>query len=968
MKKAPAILSALMVMVMVIIQLGTAFAYNDGSGYWLEDFKYADNTQPKGWTFITYNGTSTATVLSRKLHVNVNAGIDNEVGFYADLPKSITGSNVTVEFRFTIGNNLITDTWGFFQNDISYMMINGNRLYLYHDGENIQEWDIMYENHTYNFKIVYNFVAKTYDIYIVDETDSNNNRALEGAGFRNTAAAEVSRVKFAVVSSQGTTFDLDYVYVYIPSELISVLPTTNYTSDTSIAVSDPTYSLKFLLPKEMLSLKWNIKNNNPYPRLVKVDISLCHQDNSMSKCFSFEKAFDAYASNEIIARMKLPEDINTCKLNINAQAQPFNPSVNYYVSPNGSDTNAGTQSSPFKTIDRAKEAVRQLKASEGLPFGGVGINLMEGNHSIDKTITLTNEDSGSISSPVIYKSCAGGNAVITGDYSLPANAFTAVTDSEVLSKIPPNARNSVLQLDLKSLGFYDYTELTYEMQNNSILPSPSNLYVDNELQTLARYPNTGYSTMGAITNNTTFAYSGSQPANWVNASDAWVCGFFAYDWHNEKIKISSINTQAKTIKVDRNPVYGMNSNQRYYVYNLIEELDSPGEWYLNRATGILYYYPKAPLNGKKISLSRFTDDIFRLSDCKYVYFQGLNFQNTCAGAFNVINCRNIQIAGCNFNGIGKRVVNISGGKNCGVISSNIKDCGKGGIYLSGGDRNTLTPANHYAINCDISNFNTEIMTYQPAIDLSGCGNKASHNKIHNAPHNGIEIRGNDCLVEYNEFYNLCTQTRDSGAVYGGADWTLRGNIIIGNLFHDIKVYSGDIRTVYLDDVLSGTTICNNTFYDVDIAVFIHGGRDNNIYHNIIADSNQSIKSQDKSPDAITNPNGVIVTNYNKMPVTSQLWISRYPHISNILQDDPTYPKYNRVADNVIYNTPAISLSLRTYLYGTVSNNIRYTTDPGFTSISADNFSLSPTSRVFADIPGFTVAEETAGLYADLYRE
>ncbi len=218
MRKTKMVFAALIAMVMVTIQLGTALAYDSGSGYWFEDFKYADNSQPTGWTFNYNNGSSTATVLNEKLHVNIIQ--NNEIDLAVNLPVAFSGSEVITEFRFSIGNGQITDSWGFFKNDMAYMMIHDKRLYLYHDGANLVEWDIMEANHTYNFKIVYNFDDKIYDIYIVDETNSANNRHLEGAGFKVDTATALSKIALDLNSSSGTTIDFDYFHVYTSEKLL----------------------------------------------------------------------------------------------------------------------------------------------------------------------------------------------------------------------------------------------------------------------------------------------------------------------------------------------------------------------------------------------------------------------------------------------------------------------------------------------------------------------------------------------------------------------------------------------------------------------------------------------------------------------------------------------------------------------------------------------------------------------------
>ena len=757
------------------------------------------------------------------------------------------------------------------------------------------------------------------------------------------------------------------ILVYVPSAAFATtaLPINNATTDATIVFAQPVYSA--LTPGGSNIITLSITNNSPTPRIITLSASVRHQNNIISKSYYFKKAFSEYSTIETKLKMVMPQDISSCSLSLNAQAQNFSPSVNYYVSPTGSDTNTGTQSSPFKSIQHARDLVRQLKNTSGLPFGGIAVYLLAGEYSVNQTISFTEQDSGSVSSPIIYSAYPGADVRFTGAYNIPSSAFSAVTDSAVLQRIPSAARVNVLQADLKSLGFQDYSDMTYSLQNEGETPSTSQFFVNDQLQSLAKWPNTGYATMGAVTNNNTFVYSGTEPSSWENAEDAWVSGFFGADYWNEKIGISAINTNNSMITLEQNAIWNsMKAGQRYYVYNLLEELDTPGEWYLNRNTGMLYYYPNGSLLDQKIRLSKFMSDMFSVNNCQYVQFSNIKFEDTCDNAVSVQNSNHVLIAGCSFSGIGRQAVDISGGSSCGILSSDIYDCGKGGVFVRGGDRPTLTRGNHYVRNCEIYNFSTEKMTYSPAVLLNGCGNTISHNRIHDGPHEGIDLSGNDQTIEYNEMYNVCTQTGDCGAIYCARDWTQRGNVITGNLLHDFTGWSGNVRAIYLDDMISGTLVKQNTLYNVGSAIFIHGGRDNTVLNNIIANSSGSIWEQDCDPSLIA-PERELVTNYNAMPVTSTLWMNKYPHISNILQDEPSMPKYNNISGNLIYKTVNISYSSNMAKTATITNNIRTTTDPGFTNASGNDYTLKSNSSVYTLIPNFTTASEKAGMYTDNYR-
>ncbi|HWH69082.1 MAG TPA: right-handed parallel beta-helix repeat-containing protein, partial [Candidatus Sulfotelmatobacter sp.] len=138
------------------------------------------------------------------------------------------------------------------------------------------------------------------------------------------------------------------------------------------------------------------------------------------------------------------------------------------------------------------------------------------------------------------------------------------------------------------------------------------------------------------------------------------------------------------------------------------------------------------------------------------------------------------------------------------------------------------------------------------IALNGCGNRASHNLIHDGPRMGIMFGGNNLVIEYNHIRHMNLETEDTGAVYtGGRDWLgSRGTVIRYNYFHDILGYGHDDQGrwrsphfawgVYLDDNTGGVDVIGNIVVRAHRAgIHLHNGRDNHILNNLFLDSVQN---------------------------------------------------------------------------------------------------------------------------------
>ena len=637
----------------------------------------------------------------------------------------------------------------------------------------------------------------------------------------------------------------------------------------------------------------------------------------------------------------------------------------FFVSPQGNDTNSGTKAQPFKTLEAARDAVRKSDHNQK-----VIVWLRAGMYERRKPFELTSEDSGSPGKPVFYLAWPGEEVRIVGGKLV--RGWKPVTDEAVLKRLVPAARDRVFQADLKTLSLKDYGQ---------VKGGGLELFFEDKPMTLARWPNEGFvNIVGLVEPNTVnvrgtkgsktgkFMYEGDRPKRWIGENDVWVHGYWFWDWSDERQKVESIDTEKRIISVVP-PFhhYGYRLGQWFYGMNILAELDTPGEWYLDRETGILYFWPPTPIEKGRAVVS-VSDTLMSLTDVSHAAIQGVIFE-ACRGTAVVIkDCAHTQIAGCVLRNLGGKAIQIKGGRENGVVACDIYGTGSGGIGLQGGERTSLTAGGHFADNNHIHHYGRWNRMHTPAIALNGVGNRAAHNLIHDAPHMAIAFGGNDHVIELNEIHNVCLESNDAGAIYAGRDWTMRGTVIRHNYLHHITGFrERGCVGVYLDDMFCGTKIYGNIFYQVTRAAFIGGGRDCLIENNIFVDCRPSLHIDARAMRwARYHVNTTMTQRLKAMPYTSELWRKRYPKLVSILEDEPAAPKGNIVARNISYGGRWDEVSNDARPYITFLDNC-VNQDPFFEGAPPKTFHLrddSPAYKVgFKPIPF-----EKIGLYEDVYRK
>jgi hypothetical protein len=542
--------------------------------------------------------------------------------------------------------------------------------------------------------------------------------------------------------------------------------------------------------------------------------------------------------------------------------------VEFYVSTTGSDTNAGSQSQPFATLERARDEARRLKQDGTLPKGGLTIWLQGGDYLRTNALQLSAADSGTPDAPIAWRASQGEPVRLLGGRKLAG--FEPVTDPAILERLPENARGHVRQANLRALGISDFGKMSSRGFGRPQTAAHCELFFGGRPMTLARWPNEGTfeKIAGVPESGATrdehggnigkleegFLYSGDRPRQWKDISDLWVHGYWSWDWANSYERVASIDLEHRLIKTTAPyGLYGFRKGQRFHFLNVLEELDQPGEWFLDRKTGMLYFWPpdkpqRSSDRAPEMLLSLLAEPLLKLTDVSHVTFRGLILEATRSSAVQIRGGNSNLIAGCLIRNIGDYGVTIEGGTGHGVLSCDIFDTGDGGVSLEGGDRQTLRPGAHFVENCHFVRQGRWSKCYVPAVLIGGVGQRASHNLIHDHPHCAILFNGNDHLIDFNEIHHIALETGDVGAIYTGRDYTYRGNRIRHNFIHHTGGVGMGSMGVYMDDCVSGTEISGNVFYEVQRAAFLGGGRDHQVVNNIFVGCNHAVELDGRGLD------------------------------------------------------------------------------------------------------------------------
>lgn len=542
----------------------------------------------------------------------------------------------------------------------------------------------------------------------------------------------------------------------------------------------------------------------------------------------------------------------------------------YYVSEKGNDDFSGRLDSPnfsrndgpFRTIEKAKQVVRE-KIRWGMN-SEITIIIRGGEYCIDSTLEFNHEDSGRNGFSVIYKSYPNEEVILNGGYYI---------------KEWEKYKGNIYKTNVGRNVF-------------------STMYENDKRVVKARYPNEGYKSVNKLVEynpNLMFNFIKDDIPPTSIIQDIEVCIWPGgpkgeWSWIIENKSVKEIDYSNGIITLNEGTTYEIGKGSRYYVQGVLEYLDSPGEFYLDKKNGDLYYWPiSLPINDQKICIPKL-NKIIQLEDygedkaVSNIIFEGITLINTdisndfnnsfdSALIFLGYNSKNITIKDCKLHNSGDNgIMLFTKAESNTIYGNDIFNIGRNGVFLEGGmDSIKYINKNNKIMNNHIYNIG-EIIGHGKGISLHNSGdNIISHNRIHNVPRSGINITSSiagsiigktidgifvtkenakqfahsrNNVIEYNDISNCAEDSEDVGLIYFWGVGT--GNVINNNYLHDSDVPFSFAAGIYLDDGSNDVTVTNNLITRLQnknkngvltSALYVKGVG-NNIINNIVVDNDE----------------------------------------------------------------------------------------------------------------------------------
>jgi hypothetical protein len=470
-----------------------------------------------------------------------------------------------------------------------------------------------------------------------------------------------------------------------------------------------------------------------------------------------------------------------------------------FVAPDGNDADNGSITAPFASMDRAKEAVRKLKGDSNII-----VYFRGGEYSITKPIEFDNRDSGS--------------------------AARRITYSAYQNEIP------IFNAGVKIENWEPYKDGIWKSSLKNVM-SFRNLYVNGGKTQRGRYPNVDeYLKLPADPTETGYIIEKGIIENIKNYQDSLEIGINV-EWMSKKMRISKFEEQEKSTKITINPIEWEAINKGpqgwkilggnvYWLENALQFVDSEGEWFLDKSTNTVYYYPRKyedmktanvfagglesiikingtsasrisniAINGIKfIGTGWIRPDTAGFVDVQANSIIPVNMANSkdsqyrhtlkkekMPGAIHIFYGDDIEIKDCEFTNIAAgAIVFEEGGRNINIENNKLTDIGGNGIevssdYYKAMDKNIF----HKAVTIKNNYLENVANEYYGGVGILAyyvTGLTIENNWVKNASYSGISAgwgwaaqeavdEAKDYIIRNNRVEDYMRRLRDGGGIY-----------------------------------------------------------------------------------------------------------------------------------------------------------------------------------------------------------
>jgi hypothetical protein len=557
-------------------------------------------------------------------------------------------------------------------------------------------------------------------------------------------------------------------------------------------------------------------------------------------------------------------------------------SATLYVAPDGNDAWTGRfekrtgNDGPFATLPAALRAARGL-----LPNGGVAIQLRGGTYALGAPVQLTPEESGrNPEQPLSIIAYPGEKPVLSGGRAITGWKKAPQKPGLWQAEIP----------EVKNGSWYFRS-----------------LFLNGERKQRARTPNQGFFRIAGGSPEgkpAKFHFkAGDVKPEWASSGGLELIALLA--WSNIRMEIKAVDTNSNVVTLSTNPrPSNQESNARYYIENAPDALDAPGEWYLDRKTGVLSYLaePNQDITKAEIIAPVLTNIFILRGDpidknaVRHIHLRGLTFSFTdwsmpqegyadtqaavaTRGDLFAEYASDLVVEDCTFTQLGNYAIEL--GRGCHgnrIIGNEISSMGAGGIRIGEpAKRQAQFDANFGNVLTDNHIHHLGII-YPPAVGvliLQSGTNRVAYNHIHHLYYTAVSVGWNwgyqetpcrENVVEFNHMHDIGqNMLSDMGAVY-----TLgiqKGTTVRNNLIHDVSSFTYGGWGLYPDEGSTDILFENNIVYHCKSAGFHqHYGKENIVRNNIFAFNreNQIMRTRPEPHISFIFTNNIVLQDSGKL--------------------------------------------------------------------------------------------------------
>ena len=661
-----------------------------------------------------------------------------------------------------------------------------------------------------------------------------------------------------------------------------------------------------------------------------------------------------------------------------------------YVSVDGNDSWSGTMPNPNReatdgplaTVTKARDIVRELKRKADLP-AAVKVWIRGGRYSLKESIVFDSQDS----APVTYEAFPGERPIFDGGTQITGWKEERIGDTLAWTVELPEVA--------KGKWYFKQLFVNGQRRTRARLPKQDYFWIDT-------VPGIDYSAH-LFDGSNRFQCKPGDIQSWTNLTDADIV--VLHYWIEERLPVVDFDEHTRVVTSSRKSIFALLDDfkpryARYYVENVFEALTEPGDWYLERKSGKLYYIPMAgeSMEETEIFAPRIHQFI-RISgnpdEDRYVEFlklKGLEFQHSDwvqppgggerwwwaekgvdfgAAAQSAVNipgviylegARHCVIEDCRIRHVGWWGIELSHGCQYNRITANtVSDMGAGGIKLDGADIHgpIKRRTGYNKVTDNYVHHGGRVFHSAPGIiSIHSFGNVIAHNHVHDFYNSGIccgfvwgykDNISRDNLIENNYIHHLgFGLLSDMGGIY-----TLGiqpGTIIRGNVIHDITKHNYGGWGIYLDEGSSHITVEHNLTYRTDSHGYCqHYGRENIVRHNIFALGRDGTVSLGRAGDrnSFTFERNIVVMDDTPLYTLAKTMTFEPAHFVadvNLVWNLSGQPVFSGIVIEEGTLQPSYTLKDMQRM-GYDRHSVE--ADPGFVDIRCDNYKLTEGSPAYA---------------------